>query len=266
MKKSNFSCDIEPPKQKKSKVLPVALISLAILFVGGITGAYFYLGQPDFVSDVPPTLDLIGSKFQGQSIGDQLGSLVFDQTDVDTFSAPANANFKTATKGVQYYYSEQEITVDELIKNIKPEAGLQILIAFYSPGETELGTNKCYYIYPTGPYSETCEIQNLMNFKIPKGRGYAVIGSKDFEYNSNLIKNAKTTPSVDYLENFKSNEGWVLLPVKDQNTLKTSLSNNVWVLSADNQFVKADATNLTLKNNYTMAWFKIAPKDVYQTR
>jgi flagellar basal body-associated protein FliL len=266
MEKSNFCCDLNSPQKGKSKVLPIALVSLAILFVGGITGAYFYLGQPDFVSDVPPTLDLIGSKFQGQSIGDQLGSLVFDQTDVDTYSAPTNANFKPATKGVQYYFSEREITVEEIIKNIKPQSGLQILIAFYSPGEEELGTNKCYYIYPKGPYSGTCEIQNVMNFKLPKGRGYAIIGSKDFEYNSDVIKNAKTSPSAEYLENFKANEGWVLLPVKNNDTLKTSLSNNIWVLSADNQFVKTDATNPSLKNNYQMAWFKIAPQDAYQAR
>jgi len=264
--KSNFCCDLKTPEKKKSKALPIALTSLAFVFVIGIVGAYFYLGQPDFVSDVPPSLDMVGSKFQGQSIGDQLGSLVFDKTDVDTYVAPQNADFKTSSKGVQYFYSEENVTVDEIIENIKPQNGLQLLVAFYSPGEEEMGTDECYYIYPKGPYQDTCEITNAMNFNVPKGRGYAVISSKDIEYNSDVLKSSKTVPSSDYLENYVANTGWVLLPVTKAETLKTDYSDNIWVLSADNYFEKTDQDSPELKNNYTMAWFKIAEQDIYQDR
>lgn len=266
-KKSNLCCELKNPEKKKSKVLPIALTSLAFVFVIGIVGAYFYLGQPDFVSDVPPSLDIIGSKFQGQSIGDKLGSLVFDQNDVDMYEEPEGSLFKNSTKGVQYYYSEQDITVEEIIKQFKPQQGLQLLVAFYSPGEESLGTKECYYIYPKGPYQDTCEITDIKNFAVPAGRGFAVISSKEVEYNSNVLKSSKIVPSSDYLENYVATTGWVLLPVTNADTLKSEYSNNVWVLSTDNYFEKIDADNPELKNNYSMAWFKINPQmDPYQVR
>jgi len=266
--KSNLCCEIRPSKKKKSRVLPVTLVSLAILFIAGITGAYFYLGQPDLVSDVPPSLDMVGSKFQGQSIGDRLGTLVFDQTDVDTYEMPLDANFKTSFKGVQYFYSEQDLFADEIIKNVKPESGLQLLIAFYSPGEEFLGTEECYYIYPKGPYLETCEISDTSTFTIPKGRGFALIASMDFEYNSKVINNSQTVPSSEYLDSYIKNEGWVLLPVEKLETLKTEHSNNTWVQASDNAFEKVDKDNPAFKDNYSMVWFKVQEvvEDVYQTR
>jgi hypothetical protein len=250
-KKSSFCCDLEAPKKGKSSILPVALISLAIIFVGIIGGAYYYLGQPDFVSDVPPTLDRVGSKFKGQSIGENLGTLVFDQTDVDSYEVPENAVFDSSDEGIEYYYSEQDLTIDEIIQNIKPEQGLQILIAYYVPQDD------CYYICPKGPYPATCEIRNTKDFKIPAGRGYSIISSKEFEYNSNIIKNAKSEPESEYLNEYKSVEGWILLPIKSESTLSTDLSDNIWILTADNSFQKADSDNPSLKNNYHMAWFKI---------
>jgi len=244
-------CDLEVPKKGKTSILPIALISLGIFFVAIIGGAYFYLGRPDFVSDVPPTLDSVGSKFKGQSIGGQLGTLVFDRTDVNNYEIPENAVFDSSAEGIQYYYSEQDLTVEEIIKNIKPVENLRILVAFYSPRD------KCYYIYPKGPYQGTCEISNISDFKIPVGRAYTIISSKEVEYNSNIIKNSKTEPESEYIDEYKSVEGWVLLPVKSESTLLTDLSNNIWVLTADNTFQKTDPDNPSLKNNYHMAWFKI---------
>ncbi len=250
-KKSSFCCDLEASKKSQISILPIALISLGVMFLVIIGGAYYYLGSPDFVSDVPPTLDSVGSKLKGQSIGEKLGFLLFDQTDVDNYETPENAVFDSAAKGVQYYYSEQDITIKKIIENIKPRQGLQILIAFYNP------QNECYHVYPKGPYGGTCEINNISDFKISAGRGYSIIGTKEVEYNLNIIKNSKTQPESEYFDEYKSIEGWVLLPVKSESTLSTDLSNNIWILTADNIFQKTDAENPSLKNNYHMAWFKI---------
>jgi cysteine-rich repeat protein len=252
------------PTPKRKGGLFKIVLAVLILAVAGGAAAWYFLGMPG-VDEQPPSLELAGSKFQGQSIGEQLGSLVFDQGDVDSYQTPSGASFKMSEKGVHYFYSEQDLTVDEIIQNIKPKDGLQVLVAFYSPGEEALGTDACYYIYPKGPYGNTCEITNPANFTVPAGRGVAIIGSDSFEYNENALKGANKLASKNFVNEYVGDvQGWLLIPIKGSGDINVAAEGSVWKMTSDNKFDKvADKANPQLAGSYSLAWFKLgAPSTV----
>ena len=217
---------LQSPAQKAPNRILRSIVAIvaAVVVLGGAGGVYYYMSQQnpqeqkDTAPSDPPALKM--STLQGKSV--ETGFFVFDATDV--LSAPADSQFATAKKGVNFFYSTTEKSVQELIAHVKPVAGMKLLFAFYSPGETDRPA--CYYVYPVGPYQSTCLISDITTFKIPAYRGFALIANQDFDYVKSSASSAawgiksSTEPAGSFNLALKDNEsGWVLVPMADLNKL-----------------------------------------------
>lgn len=239
--------EVQPPKKKGG--LAKILIGLAALVVVGSGAGWYFMGMPGLeTSETPPTLELGGAGFQGKSVDTSRGSLKIDAKDVAEYKAPASANFKTSARGVQYFYAEEDLTIDQIIQQGKFSEGTQLLVTMFgSEGPNEKSN---FWMYPKGPYVNTREITAPAEFKISEGMVFALLTNREFEYNSNVIKNAQKAPKIDFVKEYNDHEGWVLLPIKDNGSLKNKNVKHVFVLSDDNVFEPASE----LKNNYKIAW------------
>ncbi len=239
--------EVQPPKKKGG--LAKILIGLAALVVVGSGAGWYFMGMPGLeTSETPPTLELGGAGFQGKSIDTSYGSLKIDAKDVAEYIAPAGAKFKKSDKGVQYFYAEEDLTVDQIIQQGKFSEDTNVLVTMF--GKDGPNDKSNFWMYPKGPYVNTQEITKPAEFTISEGMAFAIITSKEFEYNSNLIKNAQNVPKKDFVKEYNNHEGWVLLPIKDNGSFKNENIKHIFVLSDDNMFEPASE----LKNNYNIAW------------
>lgn len=247
-----------PKPKKKGGLFKIVLIVLIVAVLGG-GAAWYFLGMPG-LEEAPPSLELGGGKFQGQSLGEQLGSLVYDDNDVANYQAASGASFETSDKGVNYFYSSEDLTISDIKDSvIKPADGLQILIAFYSPGESELGTDECYYIYPEGPYVNTCEITDPNSFTIPAGRAFAIIASQEFEFDSSQLNDSGTLAGKNYINSYiGKTQGWLMIPLKGSGDINVAAEGSVWKMTGANSFEKvADKENPGLSGSHKIAWFDL---------
>jgi len=245
-----------PAPKKKGGFLKILIVVL-ILAVAGGAAAWYFMGMPG-LDEQPPSLELGGSKYQGQSIGEQLGSLVFDANDLANYQPPAGSEYVTWPAGVNFGYSDDAITIEEVIENIKPQDELQILVAYYNIEE------EGFVIYPKGPYTNAREVGT--SYEIPAAHGYTIIASMPFEVNENVIKD-NTTLAGDFDLNVEDEtEGWVLKPLKGSGNVDNPRTKSAWIQVDQNKFEKiADVTNPSLSGNYKMVWFLLEKQSAVST-
>ncbi|MFC1647531.1 hypothetical protein ACFL10_00880 [Patescibacteria group bacterium] len=240
----------EPPKKKK-KFLGTAILSLAIVFVGGIAGTWYYFQNLSSGIEAPPSLQMGASKFQGQSIGDQLGALVYDADDV----AAPGANWAKLPAGVNHVYAEVDVTPKDVADNLlKPVDGLRIFLADYD-GE--------FYLYPTkGPYLAE-DITDGDAYTIPAGKAFSILASEPFEIDSNVLKDSSTSASQSHVSDFAGEAaGWYMLALRSADDI-TALQDQVQVFSvwpqvAQNEFARMeDLSAPDLSAGYSLAWFRL---------
>ena len=239
-----------PSPKKKGGFMKILIVILILAIAGGAAALYFLGGD----EDQPPSLEMSGSKFQGQSIGDQIGALVYEQSDVDGFNEPSNAQWTGLPKGVNHIYAKNDISIEDLVDNhIKPKDGLRIFVADYKPQDSN------FYLYPTnGPYAAE-EINEASAYEIPAGKVFSILASDEFEINANIINDSDTFSDSNYLNDFIGREsGWYLLGLPEN---YVDISDQVevlsfWVQTGQNSFDKV--TDLSSPDlSKSIAWFKL---------
>lgn len=254
----------------KPKSLKFKLTAIAILLVLAVGGIFLY--QNKNAENRPPLLSMDSSSFEG-SMTNLKGFYEYtaeDVTDAKIAEFTALSGASTAlSKGIHFYYSTSEISIENVIKNIKPVLRNQILIVFYDTGVSK------FKVYPQGPFSGMTAISNtaISATKIPKYHSFIIISKKQSEIkNIKSEKQAMTDNSASGdIYGFNSvTEGWVLVPAPSNindyiNTSKTNARiEQIWVQNADNSFIQAlNKTPLTVvpitgSTYYTM-WVKIVP-------
>lgn len=259
------------------------IVSFAVAIVGfGGWQAY----NSDFFGtqeDNPPLLKLGGTAFEGKFVDTTYNFLQFDDSDRLNFIGSAGSQFVKGAKGLHYYYPKVDITFDALVKSVRPvdalvdgvqfDPSLKVLFVRYDATEPWAGDSAvagCFKTYPAGLYDNTCEVaeEKLMQERIDMGSGFVIIANEPFEYDSNIIADAKTL-SISYeLDNIN---GWVMYPLSSSMDFTNSRIKVLWVQKADNEFEKV--TNISNINpearEYKMAWFKLGDavvEDIYQSR
>jgi len=248
---------------KKGGGLIKALIGVFAVAIIGFGGWYAYdsglFGDSD---DVPPALSLGGGQFQGKSVETTFGFLQFDSGDA--YEGTSNPTFKNAQKGVSYFYPKTNMSFDAIVKSINPKDDLKILVAFYNAEEPWAGNTTssdiklgCFEVYPVGPYENTCEVaeSELSTTSIAKGRGFAIIASDSYEYDSNMIADAKTLSASLTIPQFN---GWTMHPLAQTMDLSDRRIKSIWAQKNTNEFEKiTNPESLTNTREFKMAWLKL---------
>ncbi len=246
---------------------------LSILIVLGLSLAYYFVANRSD-RETPPTITISTAKYQGLIQGDTVCNLTipmyeFTDAKVSSYVTPAadtNANWYNLTKGVHFYHSDADVTVKNILDNIKPVSGNKILIMHYPSADTnEL---KQFAAYPT----ITGQINLTTDSIIPANEGIIIFSCKDSKiYN---IKD-ETTPGAALPATLTAKtKGWILLSAVTGNTLKNSLTpsknkiSSIWpaqLAGFDNdtftkKFLSPDDANLPAldaSGNFRMVWLKI---------
>lgn len=239
----------------------ITLISFGLFLIFGI-----FLIYPDQKNspqnEVPPTLNIDAPAIQG-FIKTKLGLYKFDEIDVQSFVSKKqqflsqNSSVVKIKKNVDYYFTNKNISVQQIIDGIDPQAK-SVLIAFYSPGEN--GLSKGYYVFPEGPFAnQTKTITDPQNFMIPAGRGFVIISEAESTAFGFLNKNQTNSFQPTLAENI---QGWVLLALNsaDLSGISSQYSNkikSIWV--QDNQAYKVPSSSFNsfkLSGSY-LIWLKL---------
>ena len=254
------------PKPENKMLKALVYFVIALLVVGAAGGAYYYFTQKPQTQKVmepnPPSLKV--NTLQGKSV--ETGFYVFDETDIS--NAQADAVLENSSRGVNNFYSQTQMTVEEIIDHIVPTHGLKLLFAFY----TDIPACANYWVYPQGPYQETCTIADPAQFEVPAYRAFSIITNKDFQY---WGLNKATTPAdeLSYTLTTDSQSGWVLLPMPSEVTDGDTLTNildeifeerydRVFVQTAQNTFEEGAEKFDPAKGVFV--WLRIQPKAVEQ--
>ncbi len=218
-----------------SKMLLAAL--LVVILAVGCGYAYYFtniFGEHSLrKGDNPPKLELSGEILKG-SVNIESLYYVFTAQQEHDYVVPAGANPQTDAKvlvsGFNYFYSTTDVTVADVISYIQPTAGNKILIAIYSSNDTLFPAPyniKGWLTYKKGPYEETTTIEDASRVTIPAYYGFTVLSAK----NSTIWKVRDVRDSISAaeipaatVEKLKTTNGWVLLPVKTNQSLTTFLA------------------------------------------
>jgi hypothetical protein len=210
------------PKTKPIFKMKLFLSVLLILGLGILTYKILFQPPAPDESSAPPRLELGGELYKG-SIEASSGFYLYTQEDVDAFVTPTETPPETpaiVNPGAHYYYSETDISVQEIFDNIEPVEYNRILIAFYLPVDADFAY-KGMHVYPQGPYLDTTTITDLSKFTIPAYHGFFILSTKETE-----IYGVKG--ETDFADSFTNEDlkakvdeigsGWVLLPVPPDTT------------------------------------------------
>jgi len=261
----------QAPVPKKSKkgifAAAVGVVAIAVLAFGGW---YAYdSGLLNFeAEESPPSLTLGGAQFQGKSVETTFGFLRFEAGD--KYEGASDPVFKAASKGVNYYYSKDDTSFDAVVKSIKPKEDLKILVAFYDAEEPWAGNATsnsfklgCFKVYPVGPYEHTCEVAkgDLGSTKIGANRSFAIIASDKYEYNSNMITEAKELAAELTIPDFK---GWTMHPIASTMDLTDPKIRSIWIQKSANEFEKLrNVSSLDISREYKMAWLLLGDPPIF---
>ncbi|MDX9971058.1 MAG: fibronectin type III domain-containing protein [Candidatus Gracilibacteria bacterium] len=213
----------------------------AIIILGLVT----VLSTVFFTEDTPPTLELDGTKaFIGTGT-----YLTFKNSDFDRFEGITTTY--TSPAGVHAFYSDEDLTVEEIMERIKPDRNLKIMFARYEP---EI---KKFQVYPKGDYIKTDILSDdeISEITVKANHGFFLIGSIEFEvvdlkpFTQEPSGNILGFPDLNDLQ-----EGWNLISFRDLKMIKNYCGNRVsaiW-LSNLNYFDKAtgDEISKTLTSQF----------------
>lgn len=169
--------DFNPPKNKKT----VIIVSISVIALLVVVGIIYYTWPKLFIDEkgMPPVLstgNVQSSNFQGvifdTGSGDVFGTKTLKYTAADvtawgTDPDPAGKIHVGYPPGknyiISYFYADKDLSMMDIVGKsaadpthdtqvIKPKAGMNIAVAFYSPGEEINGIElqKGYYLFPKG--------------------------------------------------------------------------------------------------------------------
>ncbi len=222
------SMDLKTPDKNKNKGKgPLIAVIAAVVVLGG-AGAYFALqsGTEQATQDGPPSLELEESTLQGRIFDSSLKAHEIEEGD---FDAPSDAVLETITietysngnpsNPFHYFWTENDLTVEEVLANISAPAGTKVIIGEFDPVEN------CYNTSPAGPWPlfdpldgnfGHCEVP--LSHVIEGGKGFFVFITETFEY---VAEHPDAEWGMEYSTELPSTfdivipdtaAGWILVP------------------------------------------------------
>lgn len=201
--------------------MSIKKVLIALLLIFGVSfGAYWYFTQDS--DEMPPPINFENTR--GASVRQANMPVSYDQDDVDEFGTCSDdtIDFKP---GSNIVYFTEDTTVDELLgEYIIPDDGLQLDVAFYSPGEPGL---KAGYHSFNGAVVGVSTLET--DWEIPKHRPIIVVTNRSGEFcnhdgklkgSYSFLDDDKEIPSLDDIE-----AGWVLV-ASGQQLIPTIQANN----------------------------------------
>lgn len=236
---------------KHSKHSWARIIALLVIFA--FAGFGLYLTQ-NINSDRPPSLSFGSSGYQGFLDKDGV-FFKFEESDINRV-AQFTAG-QTRAKGIQYYYSESNISFEQIIKSIKPDLDNQCMVITYMADQGK------FHIFPKGPFGNTVELKKtqLSSFELAPAHSFVIVCKK--EYQTINIKHASEKP-----EDFQSSFDWLAAGwhlnafSSDQNLHDATLScgnrvEAIWVQNGDNSFSITELNSPKLAEGYYLAWVQL---------
>ena len=245
------------PKNSKLVFILIALFALASF-------GFYYLFTSlsnNNSEEMPPSLEVDGAATLQGFIG--TGTyLVFEQSDIKS------GNYWDLPGGVIMLYSDEDMSFQDIIDNIKADLDLKVLIAHYGNNlsDGKLG----WSVYPKGPYKKTTLVSEskLDEYIVPAHEGFFIIASKSFGVTDSINKWTDTPNMEIELDDYEA--GWHLFAVDNIDDLITPCEdrvNKAWVMrsawvddagkNVATGFVKLDSSDYKLYDNYNMIWLKL---------
>lgn len=243
--------------------------SLIVLFllVGAFAGGYYYFDG--YVSkkvqavEAPPSLDIGATLLKGQATTS--GLVKYD--DADKRRTRSGSPTASVRKGVGFYYTEENMTLAELLDPAKcMNANVnRTLFLTYSPGKESGMENAGFYLYPSVLASgQNRGISSPENFTIKKGRVFGLYS--DNAVNSHCFKDAEKLSDVSSEDVFEDlTDGWVQFAASD-NDLADVLGpisfcvTQVWLQDRDDRFgkrVKQSEQASATFGDFKLLWVKL---------
>jgi hypothetical protein len=160
-------------------------------------------------------------------------------------------------RDIQYFYSENDISVEEIVESIVPQRSNKFVIAYYDPEVRN------WYTYPRGPFKETLELKKseIDDFIIPAGHAFVIGAERNFETVN--LKHGTEQPRSTLFEIDDLERGWTLLSVKNNTDFQNLIEKcenrvrSIWVQKANNDFEKTEKSYPRLSTGYHLVWFNI---------
>jgi hypothetical protein len=241
-------------KKTPKKIIQITLIFALIISFGFLGYRIFIQNNAD---ELPPALEYDTHFGQGIAIIDDEKSFRFDENDVDEFNRlSSELQVYSREAGVNYMYTESNLTVQAVINSIKPDPDNSFIIATYNRPEDR------FYTYPKGPFEGTYKLGQ--HSYIDRYSGIIVIAEKDFETTKDL-RDPKYDINYDIYSSspWMFGNGWNLLYIKNDASLANILGlyadsiKSFYVQSQQSSFEEGDFGNPKLKNDYHFVWFKL---------
>ncbi len=250
-------------KMKKFKNSSLYLLSSGILVVLLISlGIYGLFSNK--ADELPPSLPFDYSMFQGLLRVDDARFFKFSETEIS--NAINNDFYKNSVvregRQIQFFYSENEISVENILKSIVPQSDNKFVFAFYDARVSK------WYTYPKGPYKNTLELsdQSIKTFKIPAGYAFVIAGERNFRTVN--LKHSFERPNATHFEIDDLNAGWSLLAIKNEadfSALIDSCPNRIkalWIQKNTNIFERIQKSNPRLNSNKYLVWWLLDNKNI----
>lgn len=243
-----------PSSKTRAKVL-VSLAAIVLVVVGSIV---YYTWPRSDADDTPPSLELATDNLQGAFISEKGGFYTTEESDVKAFEDNKVASLYTYSapvdKGLHFYYMEDDQTVGNIIEQIEPIVGNQVVIAYYDLEGDE------WKVYPKGPYKKTKTVEKT--YVVPAYRGFVLVSKMD----TKVIGAHNEKKKAGKFKFPKNNEaGWVLVPAVDD--IKAELMKYIdrveymWVQNSKNDFLYVEnIADLVIPEGYVMIWLKVVEK------
>ncbi len=162
----------------------------------------------------PPSLTVRSGGAKGSFVEEEMNLLKFEQKDIDAFKIREegfkkdNIRAITLKSGVNYVYTEKEISFEDAVNAVDPLAG-RIAVTMYD------SSKKVFDIYPKGPFIGTVEVPQpfIKELKIKAGYGFVIMAER--EANMYGVKLGTEKSSVMPTFDYNTTAGWQLIAVKD---------------------------------------------------
>lgn len=203
----------------------------------------------------PPSLSLSSESMQGFFDNDSF-FFSFDQNDMARIQDYKDAEQRT--KGIQYFYSESNITFDEIISSIKPDLANQCMVISYIAGPDK------FHIYPKGPFANTVLLNksDLRTFELPAAHSFVIVCKKDYETIN--VKHA-SEPPANFNKSFDNyTPGWHLTAFSSNQQLQDvtfacyNRLESIWPQNGDNSFKNTSLNSPSLEPGYYLAWLQLS--------
>lgn len=234
------------------------LVIFASLTLPLLVGA-FLLQSNSSNQDAPPQLSL--NFFGGSALTGQLTSdckVPGFTPEVGDTSYSNSGDPAVIPRGISMFYSNKELTVDQIVQGIEPVTDNKILLLHYNPIDNK---DQKFSIYPPVNDPQLLDIQDPKSYTIPRNNGIILLSCKETKsYNlESSDRPANGMPSN--ISQVKDN--WILAAYPAQATLKEFAILSAWPQQSsgyDNKtFTKVLTDNVDFLelNDHYLTWLKV---------